>query len=231
MNWPRAAPLRPSLSDSEPARHHRFRSGSPVGRGGNLRLPRPPARHRGNRFEVSQTPVRVAIAKAPVECLVARGRCEPFAFVWTVEIKSGDVGESIAAAPLINPRVAPHGEIWIMLMQMIPSADAIGQTECEASRATGARTLETPAAFTQAAILRRASGSGSEGWKTRAAKFLAKSTICSPEPLAIEPSATRPTGRLWIFGVSLGATNTTGGCSTRCPCSRAHPGFSSIRCL
>ena len=36
-------------------------------------------RHRGNRLEVSQTPGRVAIAKAPVECLVARGRCEPFA--------------------------------------------------------------------------------------------------------------------------------------------------------
>ena len=27
-------------------------------------------RHRGNRFEVSQTPVRVAIAKAPIECLL-----------------------------------------------------------------------------------------------------------------------------------------------------------------
>jgi hypothetical protein len=38
-------------------------------------------RRRCDRFEVSQTPGRVAIAKAPVERLVARGRCEPFAFV------------------------------------------------------------------------------------------------------------------------------------------------------
>ena len=44
-------------------------------------------RDRGNRFEVSQTPVRVAIAKAPVEGLIARRRFEPFAFVWTVEIQ------------------------------------------------------------------------------------------------------------------------------------------------
>ena len=42
-----------------------------------------------------------------------------------------------------------------MLMQTSPSADAIGQTECDASRATGARTFETPAAFTQTAVLRR----------------------------------------------------------------------------
>src|SRR5277367_3542063 len=37
-------------------------------------------RYRSDRFEVSQTPGRVAIAKVPVERLVARGRCEPFAF-------------------------------------------------------------------------------------------------------------------------------------------------------
>jgi len=49
------SPLRPSLSDSEPTRHHRFHSDSPIGRGRILRPPRPPARHRGNRFEVSQT--------------------------------------------------------------------------------------------------------------------------------------------------------------------------------
>jgi hypothetical protein len=30
-------------------------------------------RHGGNRLEVSQTPDPVAVAKAPVECLVARG--------------------------------------------------------------------------------------------------------------------------------------------------------------
>ena len=75
--------------------------------------------------------------------------------------------------------------MWTMLMQMIPSADAIGQTECDASRAMGWRTFVTPVAFTHAATLNRASGSGSEGWKMRAGKFLAKWTICSPEPLAI----------------------------------------------
>jgi hypothetical protein len=32
-------------------------------------------------------PVTVAIAKAPVERLVARGRCEPVAHVWTIEIE------------------------------------------------------------------------------------------------------------------------------------------------
>ena len=81
------SPLRPSLSDSEPTRHHRFHSDSPIGRGRILRPPRPPARHRGNRFEVSQTPGRAAIAKAPIERLIARGRCEPFAYVWTIEIE------------------------------------------------------------------------------------------------------------------------------------------------
>ena len=44
-------------------------------------------RHCRNRFEVSQTPVRVVIAKAPVEGLIARRRFGPFAFVWTVEIE------------------------------------------------------------------------------------------------------------------------------------------------
>jgi hypothetical protein len=53
------------------------------------------------------------------------------------------------------------------------------------ARAMGARTFVTPVAFIQAAMLNRGSGSGSEGWKTRAAKFFAKWTIWSPEPLAI----------------------------------------------
>jgi hypothetical protein len=44
-------------------------------------------RYRDNRFKVSQTPGRVAIAKAPVERLVVRGRCEPVAFVWPIEIE------------------------------------------------------------------------------------------------------------------------------------------------
>jgi hypothetical protein len=34
-------------------------------------------RHRGNRFEVSQTPGRVAIAKAPVECLLLDAVANP----------------------------------------------------------------------------------------------------------------------------------------------------------
>ena len=141
-------------------------------------------RHRGDRFEASQAPARVAIAKAPVERLVARGRCEPFAYVRTIEIERRRRRE-YRGRPLISPSVASHGEMWTMLMQMIPSADAIGQSECDVSRAMGARTFVTPVAFTQAATLSRASGSGSEGWKTRAGKCLAKWTICSPEPLAI----------------------------------------------
>ena len=70
-------------------------------------------------------------------------------------------------------------------MQIIPSAEAIGQGDCETSRIIGARALVTREAFTHAAILCNASGSRSEGWKTRLGKFLAKWTTCSPEPLAI----------------------------------------------
>ena len=55
----------------------------------------------------------------------------------------------------------------------------------DTSTAMGARTVVTPVAFIQAAMLSRASASGSEGWKTRLGKFFAKWTICSPEPLAI----------------------------------------------
>ena len=54
-----------------------------------------------------------------------------------------------------------------MLMQMMPSAEAIGQGDWEASRTIGARTFVTCASFTHAATLSRAAGSGSEGWKTR----------------------------------------------------------------
>ena len=36
-------------------------------------------------------------------------------------------------------------------MQMIPSAEAIGQGDCEASKTTGARTFVTRVAFTHAA--------------------------------------------------------------------------------
>ena len=59
--------------------------------------------------------------------------------------------------PLINHSVASQGQMWTMLMQMIPSADAIGQTECKASSAMGARTFVTPVAFAHAATLSRAS--------------------------------------------------------------------------
>src|ERR1700751_27797 len=75
--------------------------------------------------------------------------------------------------------------MWIM----IPSADAIGQTDCDASTAMGARTFVTCATFTHAATLSRASGSGSEGWRTRAGKSLTNWTTCSPDPLAT-PSMT-----------------------------------------
>ena len=91
---------------------------------------------------------------------VARGRCEPFAFVWTVEIERRSRRE-YRGAPLINPTVASQGEMWIMLMQIIPSADAIGQTECKASRAMGARTFVTSVAFTQRRRSAVRSGSGS----------------------------------------------------------------------
>ena len=56
-----------------------------------------------------------------------------------------------------------QGEMWTMLMRVTPSADSIGQTEHNTSRATGARTLVTPVAFIQAATFSRAPGSGSEG--------------------------------------------------------------------
>ena len=52
-------------------------------------------------------------------------------------------------------------------MQIIPSAEAIGQGDWEASRTTGARTFVTRVAFAHAATLCNASGSRSEGWKTR----------------------------------------------------------------
>ena len=72
-----------------------------------------------------------------------------------------------------------------MLMQMMRPTEAIGQRGCEASRTIGARTFVTPVSFTHAATLCKASGSGSEGWKTRPGRFSAKWTTCSPEPLAI----------------------------------------------
>ena len=93
----------------------------------------------------------------------------------------------MAAAPLINPSVASQREMWTMLTQMIPSADAIGQTECKASRGMGARTFVTPVAFTHAATLSRASGSGSEGWKTRIGNF-------SHNERRARPSRLRPQG-------------------------------------
>src|ERR1700691_4302491 len=45
------------------------------------------AGYRSNCLEVAQTPGRGAIAKVPVESLVARSRCDPFAFVRAIEIE------------------------------------------------------------------------------------------------------------------------------------------------
>jgi len=64
--------------------------------------------------------------------------------------------------------------MWTMLMQMIPSAEAMGQCDCEVSKTTGARTFVTRVAFAHAATLCNESGARSEGWKTRLGKFLAK---------------------------------------------------------
>jgi hypothetical protein len=46
--------------------------------------------------------------------------------------------------------------MWTMLMQMIASADAIGQTECDASRAMARPEFVTGVAFTHVATLTRA---------------------------------------------------------------------------
>jgi hypothetical protein len=43
----------------------------------------------------------------------------------------------MAAAPLINPTVASQGEMWVMLMQIIPSADAIGQNRMQGVQGNG----------------------------------------------------------------------------------------------
>ena len=64
--------------------------------------------------------------------------------------ENGAVRGRIAAAPRINPSVVSQGEMWTMLMQMIPSAEAIGQGDCEASKTIGARTLVTRVAFAHA---------------------------------------------------------------------------------
>ena len=130
-------------------------------------------RDRCDRFEVSQTPGRVVIAKASVERLVARGRCNSFAFEWTIKIERRRRWKDRGRTPDQSERRVPR-EMWTMLMQMIPSAEAIGQGDCETSRTIGARTLVTRVAFTHAATLCKASGSRSEGWKTKLGKFLAK---------------------------------------------------------
>ena len=65
---------------------------------------------------------------------------------------------SIEAAPFINPSVASQGEMRTRLTQMTPSADAIDQTECDASRAMARPEFVTGVAFTHVATLTRASG-------------------------------------------------------------------------
>ena len=65
---------------------------------------------------------------------------------------------------MIKPTVASQGEMT-MLIQMTPSAEAIGQGDCKASRTIGVRTFVTCASFTHAATLSRASDSGSEDFE------------------------------------------------------------------
>ena len=84
--------------------------------------------YRSDRLEVSQTPGRVAIAKVPVERLVAWSRYEPFTFVRAIEIERRRPRE-YEGRPLINPSVTSQGEMWAMLMQVIPSAEVIGQND------------------------------------------------------------------------------------------------------
>ena len=71
---------------------------------------------------------------------------------------------------------SPQGEMWIMLTQMIPGQPTpIGQNGMQRGvQGRGARTFVTPVAFTHAATLSRASGPGSEGWKTRLSRLLAQ---------------------------------------------------------
>jgi hypothetical protein len=88
------------------------------------------------------------------------------------------------AAPLINPSVAFQGEMWTMLMQMIPSADAIGQTECDASNAMGAHIREVcglyPSGHTQQGVRFRIGRLENES-----REMSRERRRCSPEPLAI----------------------------------------------
>jgi hypothetical protein len=121
-------------------------------------------------FSASHEPAQTKHRNGPPlwgPCKGVRRACRP---QWTIEIERCRRWE----APLINPSVASHGEMWTMLMQMIPSAEAIGQGNREASKTIGARTFVTRVAFTHAATLCSASGSRSEGWKTRRGKLLAK---------------------------------------------------------
>jgi hypothetical protein len=82
--------------------------------------------------------------QAPIECLVARGRFEPFAYVRGRRDRQA-TRRKYRGGPLIIPMVASHGECG-PLMQMIPSADAIGQTECERETLSDACSYRRPTA-------------------------------------------------------------------------------------
>jgi hypothetical protein len=110
-------------------------------------------RHRGNRFEVSQTRFGLRSRRLRSNAWLL-GAVANLSRMYGSLRYNGAAEGSIAAAPLINPSVAFHGEMWTMLMQMIPSADAIGQTECDASSAMGARTFVTGALLSVAAWIK-----------------------------------------------------------------------------
>ena len=94
----------PSLSD--PVEHH---AQIVCGHRGDCRSRESDGlRDRGDRFEVSQTPGRVAIAKPSVERLVAQGRCESFAFVRAIEIERGRRRKNRGRAPDQSERRVPR---------------------------------------------------------------------------------------------------------------------------
>jgi hypothetical protein len=67
------------------------------------------------------------LARSPIVFVIAQ---EPFAFVWTIGIERRRRRE-YRGRTLINPSVASQGEMWTMLMQMIPSAEAIGDASVQ----------------------------------------------------------------------------------------------------
>ena len=85
----------------------------------------------------------------------------------------------------INPLVASHGDMWIMLIHIIASAASIGSMTSEALIGSGVHRLPASAASPHAVMLSRFKGSGSLGCQRRSGNARAKYTLCSPDPLAI----------------------------------------------